>query len=84
MNKTEFSDLIFDKRRQTEDFDPVIRFNAKIKSSVQLEMHWLFSALSIHALDLRQSYSAFVTQIADNFSFNLRQAIEHLRIFFDS
>ena len=75
MNRTEFSDLIFNKRRKPDDFDAVIRFNAKIKSTLQLEMHWFISALSIHALDLQQSYSAIITEIADNFSFNLRHAL---------
>ena len=71
-------------RRRPDDFDAVIRFQAKTQSTLQLELHWFFAAVAVHALDSRKLHSSAIADISQNFTFNIQEAIDHLGVFFDT
>jgi hypothetical protein len=83
MGKAQFAELLF-ARRRPDDFDVVIRFQAKTRSTLELELHWFFAAVTVHALDSRKLHSSAIADISQNFTFNIQEAIDHLSVFFDT
>ena len=84
MNKQQFSQLLFDQRRRPDDFDMVIRFSSKHKSTVQLQELMFYSCITIHSLDLEKQYSAAIADILPGSSINVQQAVDQLAEYFDS